>query len=948
MDDYINYIKLCVAALLPVIAAVVLYLLDRKTRFGSLSGKVRQIIYGVCFGILAIIGTEWGIDINDAQVNCRDAAVLTAGLMFGGPAGIIAGVIGAVERWIAVAWGVGTFTRLACTISTFAAGIYAAVLRRFMFENKNPGWFISFAVGVVMEVFHMTMVFVTNMNDPERAMNVLKAAAPVMILTNALSLMLASVVLLLISQSRREKKDGTATGEQSRITQTIQRWLLITVILAFLATSLFVFRLQDRIAVNQRDSLLIMALDEVEADIRDASDENLLNLTRLVADEVTVDDLRAVANRREIAEINLINRDGIITASTNPDFVGYDMRSGEQSADFLRLLQGTEELVQDYGPISYDENVYRKYAGVSTEYGFIQIGYDALQIQHDIDNDVIDITKNRHVGQTGFILIIDKNYGILSAPDDLPHDTLTRDLIDTGIPAEDVIFSATLAGEPCFLSNRHAESYIILSVLPEAEAMRTRSVAVTANTFMEILVFAVMFGLIYLLIKKVVVDQIMSVNQSLGRITAGDLDEVVNVRSSAEFSLLSDDINTTVDTLKQYIEEASARIDTELGFAESIQKSALPNVFPAFPKRKDFDIFALMNPANEVGGDFYDFYLTGTDTLHFLVADVSGKGIPAAMFMMRAKTELKSLTEAQLPLCDVFTAGNNALCEGNDAGMFVTAWQGSLDLQTGLLQYANAGHNPPLVRHAGGRFEYLRDKSGIVLAGLEDVKYKTQELTLSPGDVIYLYTDGVTEATNAQEVLYGEQRLLDALNSREFESMEDVCRFVREEVDAFVGDAPQFDDITMVAMRFIGTPPPPEIRFDEAAIDDITAVTEFVDGELEKMDCPMKTVIQINVAIDELYSNIVRYGYKNRKGPITVKVIRHEDADTVYIRFEDEGIPYNPLNRQDPDITLSAEEREIGGLGIFMVKKTMDDIRYKYENGHNILTIAKKIGGTKI
>ncbi len=200
----------------------------------------------------------------------------------------------------------------------------------------------------------------------------------------------------------------------------------------------------------------------------------------------------------------------------------------------------------------------------------------------------------------------------------------------------------------------------------------------------------------------------------------------------------------TVAALKRYIDEAAARIDKELEFAKNIQSSALPSVFPAFPQRKDFDIHATMHTAKEVGGDFYDFYITDGNILNFLIADVSGKGIPAAMFMMRAKTQLKSLTESGLSMDEVFTRGNNGLCEGNDAGMFVTAWQGGLNLETGLVSFANAGHNPPLVKHKDGSFEYLKSRAGLVLAGMEGLKYKEQELNLSAGDIIFLYTDGVT------------------------------------------------------------------------------------------------------------------------------------------------------------------------------------------------------------
>ena len=937
MND--SYIKLSIAALLPVAAAAILYLLEGKTPFGKLKDSVKQVIFGIIFGALAIIGTEWGIPMNGAQVNCRDAAVMIAGLLFGAPAGIIAGLLGGIERWIAVAWGIGTFTRVACTVSTIIAGFYAAALRKFMFEDKKPGWLISCAAGIVMEVFHLTMVFITNMATPEKAMTVVKACSAPMIIANGVSVMLAATVLTLLA------KDGIFSfgfkRDRVRISQTIQRWLLVTVVLAFAVTSYFVYSLQDRIAVSQTDSLLSLALDETASDIQDASDQNMLTLAKKIASESQYTDLDSLSAWYGIAEISIVDKNGIITESTTPDFVGFDMASGAQSREFLCLLSEKREYVQEYGPITYDETIFRKYAGARSGSGFVQIGYNSSQFQDDIDKQVTGLTKNRHVGQNGFILILDESLKLVSAPAEITQEVMKECGEDLFAQQPNTTFFLDINGMPCYCRYRMTEGYYVTAVLPQEEALQMRNIALYVNTFMEILVFGALFALIYLLIKKVVVNQIKDINSSLAEITGGNLGVVVDVRSNEEFASLSDDINSTVDTLKRYIDEASARIDAELEFAKNIQASALPSSFPAFPKHRDFDIFASMNPAKEVGGDFYDFYMTDADKLHFLIADVSGKGIPAAMFMMRAKTELKSLTESGAAINEVFTHGNAALCEGNDAGMFVTAWQGGIDLSSGLVRFANAGHNPPLVRHAGGKFEYLRSRAGFVLAGMDGVNYKAQELPLERGDIIYLYTDGVTEATDANKELYGEERLLNAINSREFESMEALCRFIKADVDAFVGDAPQFDDITMVALKYIGTPPAPSIRVENAAISDIPAVTEFVEAELEKLDCPMKNTIQLNVAIDELFSNIVNYGYPKQPGPVTVSVIAKDDPHGVCIRFEDEGIPYNPLNKEDPDVSLSVEERGIGGLGIFLVKKTMDDIKYAYDNGKNILSITK-------
>ncbi len=931
------YISLTMVALLPVIVAVFLYFLDRNTAFGQAKHITKQIIYGLIFGVIAILGTECGVPLNGAQVNCRDAAVLIAGLMFGAPAGIIAGVIGAVERWFAVAWGIGTFTRTACTISTFIAGIYAAALRKHMFEDKKPGVLMAFAIGIVMEVFHMTMIFVTNMNTPDQAMAVIRSCSVPQIFANGFSVMFAALFLAIIGRERL----SVNTERTARISQTIQRWLLLAVALAFIVTSFFLTRLQNELAVNQIDTLLDLAISETSADISDAADDSILEATHNIKKELTHDNMAEVAAKYGVAEISVIDENGIIVESTVPEYINFDMFSGPQSAEFLCLLGGTEEYIQAYGPITSDKSIERKYAGVKTDTGFLQVGYDAEQFQRDIDSQVLGITKNRHVGKSGYILIIDKQGHLVSSPVGMTDESLLKDGKAIGEVPENTTITMTMNGETVYCRYCMDEGYYIISVLPALEALQSRNVALYVNTFLEILVFALLFAFIYMLIKKIVVNRIEDVNSSLARITGGDLDEVVNVRSNQEFASLSDDINRTVDTLKRYIDEASARIDAELEFAKNIQSSALPNIFPAFPRRKDFDIYASMTPAKEVGGDFYDFYMTGTDMLHFLVADVSGKGIPAAMFMMRAKTELKSLTEASTPLDEVFTTGNRALCEGNDAGMFVTAWQGSVDLRKGVMQYANAGHNPPLVRHENGRFEYLRTRSGFILAGMDGVKYKTQEYKLSPGDIVYLYTDGVTEATNSGNMLYGEERLLEAINSREFDSMDELCKFIKSDVDEFVGEAPQFDDITMLAFKYNGALPVPTIHFDEARIEDIPAVTEFVESELEKLDFPMKSTMQMSVAIDEIMSNIVRYAYPEKPGPVTVKLIPMEEPNRVYLRFEDEGIPYNPLTNTDPDVTLSAEDRKIGGLGIYIVKKTMDSVKYKYEDGMNILSLKK-------
>ena len=598
-----------------------------------------------------------------------------------------------------------------------------------------------------------------------------------------------------------------------RISQTFQRWLFVVVTIAFLFTTAFLWFFQTRLSQQNAIELLSLNISDVRQDIIDASDENLLERAALVAEEINNNAapdsafLLDMIVKYNLAEANIIDSDGIITATTYKPFLNYDMASGTQSAEFMVLLQGQTEYAQSYQPTSYDPQILRKYGGVVLEGGgFVQVGYDSGRFQRDIDSLVVGLTRNRHVGEAGSIIIADEDFKIVSDR----HDNEGRGLRITGLIfdpetiAENEPFTAEVYSESCYCMYVHTEGYYIIAVLPQKEAVLSRNVSVGITTAMEVIVFAALFLLIYILIKKLIVDNIHRINHSLSEITDGNLDVTVDVRSNEEFSSLSDDINSTVDTLKRYIADAAARIDAELEFARAIQHSSLPSVFPPYPGRKEFELFASMRTAKEVGGDFYDFYLIDDKTLAFLIADVSGKGIPAAMFMMQSKTLLKSCAESGMSVEEVFTQANEKLCEGNDAGMFVTAWMGILDIDTGLVTFANAGHNPPLIRRSDGSCEYLKTRPGFVLAGMESIRYRKNELQLMPGDMLYLYTDGVTEATDAANQLYGEYRLFDLLNKHGELQPQPLCENIITDVDKFTGEAPQFDDITMLCLKYSG------------------------------------------------------------------------------------------------------------------------------------------------
>ncbi len=413
-----------------------------------------------------------------------------------------------------------------------------------------------------------------------------------------------------------------------------------------------------------------------------------------------------------------------------------------------------------------------------------------------------------------------------------------------------------------------------------------------------------------------------------------EIGQLARVVDSMELQVLS-----YIDSITRITKEKE-QIEAELSIATEIQASMLPH---EFPKNKEFELFALMTPAKEVGGDFYDFFMIDSNHLALVMADVSGKGVPAALFMVIAKTLIKTRSQMGGTPSEILADVNRQLCEGNEADLFVTVWLGILEISSGHVVASNAGHEYPAIRKAGGEYELLKTQQSPAVATMKGMKFRQDEFDLKPGDIIYLYTDGVAEATNSSEELYGTDRMLEALNGTKNTSAEEILISMKKSVDDFTGEAPQFDDITMLCLRYFGGEKILKELTIEATVENLEQVLEFVDSQLEIHDCPPKIQMQIEVAVEELFVNIAHYAYNPVIGPATVQVEIQEKPLSVSITFIDNGVPYDPLAKADPDVTLSAEERDIGGLGIYMVKKSMDDIRYEYKDGKNILIIQKKL-----
>ena len=617
-------------------------------------------------------------------------------------------------------------------------------------------------------------------------------------------------------------------SKKKRISLIITIWLVVIVFAACIVSAALTYITLSKRSEQQTISLVRQNVEDVSHDIDELADESILSFIDdfMESDYINsadIDDPDALSKELHDfyqgygIEVNVVDSDGIIIVSSVPEYIGYDMHVGDQASEFLVLLDGsTDTYIQDTKGVSYDESILMKYAGkrFSDGSGFLEIGLTADKYYEAISRQGKYATTNRRIGETGYLLICGEDLSILNSY----HNEYTgKSTVDAGIDIDtEKEYSyenvrCDVFGVPSYVNINEIKGIYVIGVYSESEAITNVNTMMSASILLEVVVFAILFVALIILLRKLIVENMVKVNDALAQITEGNLDERIDVRDTYEFDALSTDINATVDKLKEYIAEAAARIDADLEVAKAIQTSVLPNTFPPFPNWKQFELFASMQAAKEVGGDFYDFYMIGMDKLGFLIADVSGKSIPGAMFMMTGKAVIKSLAESGMPPADVFSIANEKLCEGNDAELFITAWLGYLDIKTGEVHVANAGHNPPvLIRD--GKAEYVVLKPGLMLAGMDGTIYKEHTLQLQKGDILYLYTDGVTEAMDADENQYGEDRLLKLLSfgdnypapSGDNGIAGAVCGLVKEDIDRFVKGAEQSDDITMLCVRFLG------------------------------------------------------------------------------------------------------------------------------------------------
>lgn len=695
--EIIKYFMPLVYAMALFIIAGLIFYFEREFVGHLAKHRIKeQVVIGTVFGFCVIFANECGsINVGGALINTRDAGPLIAGLLFGGPAGIIAGVIGAIERWASVYWNGSEYTKVACSIACICAGVLAYLYKKFVLNNDRPNPPSGFFLAIVTEVIHMLLVFITHPDDVNGAFTVLKLCTIPIIASTAISVLITLFIINLYSKKVAREKFGKVI-HYNTITVVLQKRIFYLLTLAFFIALVFKGTLlRNATLADCETSIKVTMNDAVNAFIKNKKNIDLITL-------------------------------------------------GDIATDF-------------------------------------------------------------HVGESGGVLITDKEFNVY--PYIIDGSTLVKKTLvveDKNNTEEGKIFRATLDGEKVFCVYDDIESEKVIGYCPKEEALSYIRLVLYITSYVYVIIFAILFMLLYALINMMVVNNINKINDTLEKISAGNLDNEVNVREYKEFNFLSNGINKMLASIKKLFNEAQKRMADELEFAKKIQYSALPRNFSKYTDETAFDIYAKMDPAKEVGGDFYDFYRIGENKLVYLIADVSGKGIPGAMFMMKSKGILKTYIEIEDDFEKVISLANKELCDNNDAEMFVTAFICVIDLSTGKVEYVNAGHNPPILIRKDGKVEYFNCKANFVLAGMEGATYKKNEFILEKGDAIFLYTDGVPEAINKNEEQYGETRLLNAVKNNHLETMEDLCNNIGKDLNAFVDGADQFDDITMLGFRYKG------------------------------------------------------------------------------------------------------------------------------------------------
>ena len=681
-------LKMGLATLLYILIAAGLWLFCRKKPPQSAG---RKVLIGLIFGACSVASTHLGVSTRSMVLNVRDIGPLAAGLFFSPVSGVIAGLIGGVERYLAaVLWEVGAFTAEACAVSTILAGFFAAALNKWLYNGRRSPVPQAFLLGTLVEVLHMFSILIFRQDNLPTAYSIVQACALPMIFFTAVGTAFCSFVVRKLSGDQGDFGWGLP-DEKVPFALKLHRVVLIVTVVMFVFNSAVTYQLMTRSARDNISMNLFFLF---------------FNAQQTYLKSHNMDDLVRHIDEQQYSEYYFVLHEG----------------------EDVRLVDSTTML------------------GELTD-------HDREQLRALPEHTLVSLR--------------------LESMDNLEMVCM-REVIEDDLSLTTMVYSGMVYA--------------------------SRDEQLLEGSLSDLILFIVIYFLIIIVSDRLMVRNLKRVNVSLGKITAGNLNEEVWVHSSAEFTELSDDINQTVDALRGYIHAAEKRMEDELKFAASIQASALPRNF-SLPSGH-VELYALMKPAKQVGGDFYDFFMENSNTLCLVIADVSGKGVPASLFMMRTIMYIRYFAHRGKDPAELLYDVNKALYEDNEADMFVTVWLAMLDLSTGRMRCVDAGHEYPALMREGGSYELVKRKHGPMLAIFDTLELENYEIQLHPGDKLFVYTDGVPEAMNEKEEMYGTTLMTQHLTELKNRDQHGLLDGMLQRIENFAGKADQFDDITMLGISY--------------------------------------------------------------------------------------------------------------------------------------------------
>ena len=563
--------------------------------------------------------------------------------------------------------------------------------------------------------------------------------------------------------------------------------------------------------------------------------------------------------------------------------------------------------------------------------------------------------------------IIGKAAGYIVHPDNslIINETIFSYALQTGntalaeagrrmIAGETGMSELSINGSPgiIFFTSVPSNNWSIAAICPESDIFAGAYHTLLIMLIIALLSIFIMAVTVSLTVRKATAP-LAVLAASANRIAEGDFNSAMPRfhgedeigRLCRSFSSMQQSLSSYMDRL-QRTTAAKQRIESELSIAREIQMGMVPKTFPPYPERDDIDIYAVLYPAKEIGGDLYDFFIKDGH-LFFAIGDVSGKGVPASLLMAVTRSHFRSVASALKDPVRIIESMNRALADSNEANMFVTIFCGILDLSSGALAYSNAGHNPPLLLSSSGEVTRMTPDPNLPIGLFKDFGYTGDRITLKAGTTLLLYTDGLTEAENPDSLLYGEQRLTKTLEAMKGKSAQDIVLGIYTDAQEHVQSAVQSDDMTIMAIQYRGTDtatgPDRRILTLSNKVSELEKLTLFIDDVCENAGVDSATAMSINLAMEEAVSNIIFYAYPGGETEHTITVRYARKDKELHFDIYDRGIPFDPTARAEADVSLSAEERKIGGLGIFLVKQIMDRVEYERRGDENILKLTKII-----